>query len=119
MRLLHLVDLPLHQVTSWLRVFGAQTLLHDLLEALEGPAQDEEDVGRVDLDEFLVRVFPSALGRHRRLGALEDLQQGLLDALARDVTRRRGRLGDARGQLVNLVQIGNAALCPFQIAAGG
>ncbi len=37
----------------------------DLLQAVERAAADEQDVGGVDLDEFLVRVLAPALRRHR------------------------------------------------------
>jgi hypothetical protein len=35
--------------------------LDDLVEAHEGPAADEEDVGRVDAQVFLLRVLAAAL----------------------------------------------------------
>ena len=65
----------------------AQRLLADaaldlLVEADERPAADEQDVGRVDLEELLVRVLAAALRRHVRDRAFEDLQQRLLNALA-------------------------------------
>jgi hypothetical protein len=57
-------------------------LLDHLLELSEGAAADEEDVRGVDREELLVGVLAPALGRHRRGGSLEDLQQRLLDPLA-------------------------------------
>src|SRR5574339_368813 len=48
-----------------------------LVEPDERAAADEEDVGRVDLEELLVRVFAPALGRHVGHRALQDLQQRL------------------------------------------
>src|SRR2546428_386579 len=86
----------------------------DLLEADEGAAAEEQDVRGVDLDELLVRVLPPALGRHVGHRALEDLEQGLLDALARDVPCDRGVLGLAR-DLVDLVDIDDAALGPLDV----
>ena len=65
----------------------ADAALDDLLEPGERPTADEQDVRGVDLDELLVRVLAPALRRHRGHGALEDLQQRLLHALA---ARRRG-----------------------------
>src|SRR5262249_23696881 len=56
----------------------ADALLDDLLEPIESAAADEEDVGRVDLNEVLVRMLASALRRDVGNGALEDLQQRLL-----------------------------------------
>src|SRR5690606_25744427 len=87
----------------------AQTLLagarlDDPLQAGEGATDDEEHVARVDLDELLVRVLAAALWRHRRGGALEDLQQRLLDPLPGDVPGDRGVLALA-GDLVDLVDV--------------
>ena len=66
---------------------GPDALLDDVLDAHEGAAADEQDVGGVHLDEFLVGVLAAALGRHVGHGAFDELEQGLLHALA---ARRRG-----------------------------
>src|SRR5690606_42132408 len=47
----------------------------DLLQAGERAAQDEQDVGRVDLDEILVGVFAPSLWGDARDRAFQDLQQ--------------------------------------------
>src|SRR6185295_16880249 len=57
----------------------AGTALDLLLEADERAAADEQDVGGVDLEEFLVRMLAPALRRNVGDRALEDLQQRLLD----------------------------------------
>src|SRR4029450_5422313 len=57
----------------------------DLVEPGERSAADEQDVRRVDREELLVRVLAPALWGHRGDCALEDLEERLLDALARDV----------------------------------
>ena len=41
-----------------------QAVGDDLLEAREGAAADEQDVGRVDLQEFLLRMLAAALRRN-------------------------------------------------------
>src|SRR6476619_7798330 len=74
----------------------------DLLEAGEGAAADEQDVGGVDLQEFLLRMLAAALGRHRGDGSFHDLEQRLLHALARDVADDRWTVGLA-ADLVDLV----------------
>ena len=61
----------------------------DLLEAVERAAADEQDVGRVDLQELLVRMLAAALRRHRGDRAFDQLQQRLLHAFARHVARDR------------------------------
>ena len=65
----------------------AEATLDDLVEADERAAADEQDVGRVDLQEVLLRVLAAALGRHVGDRALDDLEERLLHALRR---RRRG-----------------------------
>ncbi|MCY1220293.1 hypothetical protein D9M72_323030 [compost metagenome] len=61
---------------------AAGTGADDVLEPGEGPRDNEQHIGGVDLDEFLVRVFPAALRGHRGHRAFQDLQEGLLHALA-------------------------------------
>ncbi len=97
---------------------AADAALDDLVEPGEGPAADEQDVGGVDLDELLVGVLAPALGRHRRRGALQDLEQRLLDALARDVPGDRRVLALA-GDLVDLVDVDDPGLGPLHVVVGG
>ncbi len=87
-----------------------------LVEADERAAADEEDVGRVDLEEFLVRVLAPALGRHVGDGALENLEQRLLHAFARDVARDR-RVLVLAADLVDLVDIDDPLLALLDVAA--
>ena len=84
----------------------------------EGAAADEQDVGGVDLQELLLRVLAAALRRHAGDRALDDLEQRLLHALARHVAGDRGVLGLA-ADLVDLVDVDDAALRPLDIVVGG
>src|SRR5262249_22423432 len=98
----------------------AQRLLADaaldlLVEPDEGAAADEEDVAGVDLEEFLMRVLAAALGRHVRDRALENLEQRLLHALARDVARDR-RVLVLAADLVDLVDVDNPLLALLDVA---
>src|SRR5690242_20250621 len=88
-------------------LLGAAT--DDLLQAVEGPSADEEDVRRVHLHEVLVGMLAPALRGHRGNGALDELQQRLLHAFAGNVPRDRGVVGLAR-DLVDLVDVDDAAL---------
>src|SRR5947208_16673174 len=81
----------------------------DLLEAREGTAANEQDIAGVDLQEFLLRVLAAALRRHRGNRALDELQQRLLHALARDVAGDRGIVRFALG-LVDLIDVDDAGL---------
>src|SRR5690606_12964464 len=96
--------------------FGAETdarlvgtVLDDLVEAVEGAAADEEDVGGIDLDEVLVRMLAPALRRHRGYRAFHQLQERLLHAFARHVAGDRGGVALAR-DLVDFVNVDNALL---------
>ena len=57
-------------------------------------------------------------GRHRGDGAFHDLQQRLLHALARHVAGDRGVVGLA-ADLVDLVDVDDAALRPLDVVVGG
>jgi hypothetical protein len=81
----------------------------DLLEAREGTAADEQDVGGVHLQEFLLRMLAAALRGHRGNRALDELQECLLHALARHVARDRGVIRLTR-DLVDLVDVDDAGL---------
>jgi hypothetical protein len=68
-------------------------------------------------EELLVRVLAAALGRHARDGPLEDLQQRLLHALARDVARDR-RVLVLAPDLVDLVDVDDPLLRLLDVAVG-
>src|SRR5262249_24890549 len=89
-----------------------------LLKPVEGATAHEQDVGGVDLQEFLLRVLASALRRYRRHGAFDDLKQRLLHALAGDVAGDRGVVRLA-ADLVDLVDIDDAALRALDVVVGG
>src|SRR5262245_19674272 len=65
----------------------------DLLKARECTTADEEDIGGVDLQEFLLRMLAATLRRHGGNRAFHDLQQRLLHALSRHVAGDRGVVG--------------------------
>ena len=92
--------------------------LDDLLEPVERAAADEQDVLRVDLDVFLLRMLAAALRRHRGDRALEDLEQRLLHAFAADVARDARILRLPR-DLVDLVDVDDAALALGDVEVAG
>ena len=57
----------------------------DLLHPRECACADEQDVLRVQLEVFLLRMLPASLGRDGGDGPLDNLQEGLLNAFAGDV----------------------------------
>ena len=90
----------------------------DVVEADEGAAADEQDVGGVDLDVLLLGVLAAALRRHVADRAFEHLQQGLLHALAGNVAGDADVLAGL-GDLVDLVDVDDAALGRLDVEVGG
>ena len=94
---------------------GVQALCNLTLNAVEGTATDEQDVAGVNSNIFLVGMLATALRRHVDGGALEQLQQALLHALAAYVAGDAGIILLA-GYLVYLVDKHDSALCrPYLI----
>src|SRR5204863_543605 len=96
----------------------ADAPLDRLVEADERAAAYKEDIGRIDLEELLVRVLATALRRHVGNGPFQDLQQRLLDALARDVAGDR-RVLVLAADLVDFVDVDDSLLALFDVATGG
>src|SRR3984957_15714919 len=90
---------------------------NDLLEAGKRAATHEQDIGRVDLQEFLLGMLAAALRGDARNGTLHELEQRLLYALARDVAGDRRVVGFA-GNLVDLVDVDDAALRALDVVVG-
>ena len=80
----------------------------------EGAAADEQDVRRVHLQEFLLRMLAPALRRHGCDRAFHDLQQRLLHALAAHVPCD-ARIIRFAADLIDLIDIDDAALRPLNI----
>src|SRR3546814_9601699 len=66
-----------------------QAVADDLFQAGKGAARDEQYVGRIDLQKFLLGMLAPALRRHARGRAFHQLEQRLLHALARYVAGDR------------------------------
>ena len=94
------------------------TVLDDLLQTREGTTADEQHVRGVDLDELLVGMLTPALWRHARRGALQDLQQRLLNALTGHVPGDRRVLTLTR-DLVDLVDVDDSGLGLLDVIVGG
>ena len=97
---------------------AADALLDHVVEADERPADDEEDVGRIELDVLLLGMLTAPLRRHVAHGAFQNLQERLLHAFAGDIARDAhvvARLGD----LVDFVDVDDAALGRFDVEVGG
>ena len=90
------------------------TLLNDLFEARESAATNEQHVGGVDLNEFLVRMLATTLWRNRSNGSFENLQQCLLNTFARHVTSNAGVFCFTRN-LVDFVDVHDALFCTLHI----
>jgi hypothetical protein len=94
-----------------------QTLADNVLDADKGPAADEQDIAGVDLDVLLFRMLTATLGRDVGNRSLEHLEQGLLDAFARNVPRD-GHIVASFANFVDFVDIQDAPLGGLQIEIG-
>ena len=92
--------------------------LDHLVELGERAAADEQDVRRIDVQKLLMWVLATSLWWHRCGCALEDLEQRLLDPLARDVTGDRWVIRLA-GNLVDLVDVDDPRLGLRDVVVGG
>src|ERR1041385_1694481 len=95
--------------TSKTHHFLTNAFLDDLIEADKSAAANKEDFLRIDLDVFLVRMFPAALGRNIAGAAFEDFEKCLLNAFARDVARDRDVVG-LTPDFVDLVNVNDTDL---------
>ena len=93
----------------------AQPSLDHFFQSDERAAADEKNVGRVDREEFLVRMFASALRRNVGDRAFENLQQRLLHAFTGNVARDR-RVLILAANLVDFVDVDDALLRAFDVA---
>src|ERR1700728_2664049 len=90
---------------------------NDSLEAGKSPTANEQDIGRVNLQKFLLGMLASALRGDTRNRTLHDLEQRLLHALARYIAGDR-RIVRLAADLVDLVDVDDAALRPLDIIVG-
>src|SRR3954447_7465156 len=114
----HLAGFPLVRsgdVSAKAHRLALHAVRDDLLETRKGAAANEQDVRGVDLEEFLLRVFAATLRRNARGSPFHQLQQRLLNALARHVARDR-RIVRLAADLVDLVDVDDPALRLLDIA---
>ena len=86
----------------------------DIFKPYERPSHDEEDVARINLEEFLLRVLTATLWRNARDGSLKHLKESLLHTLTRHITGYGWILSFARN-FIDLVDIHNSALSLLNI----
>ena len=90
------------------------TLTDNFFQACKRAAADKQDVGRIDVDKFLIRMLAAALGRNAGNRTFNQFQQGLLYTFAGYVAGNR-RVVAFTGDFVDFVDIDDAALGFFNI----
>ncbi len=98
--------------------FLAHSAGNDLLQPHERSAADEQNVRRIYRSELLVWTLASSLWRNIRDRTFQNLQERLLDALARNIAGNRGILVLAP-DLVHFVDVDNASLGSADVPIGG
>ena len=89
----------------------------DLVQTRKRTAADEQDVGRVHLQEFLLRMLAPALRRHDATVPSMIFSSACCTP-SPDTSRVIDGLSDLRRDLVDLVDIDDAALRPFDVVFG-
>ena len=95
----------------------AHAIGDDLVQTHKGTTADEQDVGRIDLQQLLLGMLAAAGGRNAGHRALKNLKQRLLNTLARNIASDGEVLGLA-GNLVDLIDIDDAHLRALNVAIG-
>ena len=95
----------------------AQSSFDHFFQTDERATADEKNVGCVDREEFLVRMFATTLRRNVGDRAFEYLQQRLLHAFTGNVASDR-RVLVLAANLVDFVDIDDALLRAFDVAVG-
>ena len=81
----------------------------NFIQTSKGTATDEQDLGGINLQELLLRMFTTTLWRNGGNRTFDQLQQCLLYAFTRYVTSD-GRVVGFTGDLVDLIDVNNPAL---------
>src|SRR5437667_9826642 len=96
---------------------ACNTPAHQLFQSDERAAANEQDVGRIDLKEFLLSLLAAAFWRYARHRSFDNLKQRLLYTLAGNIASDRRIVALAR-DLVDFVDVNDAALTPLDIVIG-
>ena len=83
--------------------------LDDLIEPRKGPPTNEENIGRIYLEELLLGVLSPPLRRHTRRGPLYDLEESLLYTFTTHIPSDRGVV-TLPADLVDFIDIDDAPL---------
>src|SRR5437588_13006163 len=93
----------------------SQAALDNFLQSNKRAATNEENVRRIDGEEFLVRMLAAALRRHVGNRAFQNFQQRLLYSFAGHIAGDR-RVFVLTTNLVDLIDIDNALLGALDVA---
>ncbi len=96
---------------------AAEAAFDDFFQAGEGSADNEENLGGIDLYVLLFWVFTTALRGDVGYGAFQKLQQGLLDTFAGNITGNTNILIGFT-DFIDFIDINNTPLGSFNIKFG-
>src|SRR5438105_13318270 len=97
--------------------FISQPALDNFLQSNKRAATDEENVGRIDREELLMRMLAAALWRNVGNRAFQNFQQRLLHAFTGHVAGDR-RVLVFPADLVDLIDVDDALLRALDVAVG-
>ena len=84
-------------------------LSDDLVQAHEGSAADEQNIRRINFDEFLLGMLTPTLRRHTARRAFDQFQERLLHALTRHIAGD-GRAFGLAADLINFINVNDPRL---------
>src|SRR5690554_1184408 len=82
----------------------ANSILYDFVDAVKGTPTNKENICGINLNEFLVGMLATALGRNAGHSPLKNFEQSLLYAFAGNIPGNGWVLGFT-GNLINLIDI--------------
>ena len=105
---------PAANVGSKSHRLTVQALFDNLFESDECPAADEENIRRIDLNEFLMRVLASSLGGDVGNRSFNELEKRLLHPFTGYITRDRWAIALA-ADFVDFVDVDDPAFGTFDV----
>src|SRR5439155_9593676 len=97
--------------------FLIEALSHNHVQSHKSAAADEQDVAGIHSNKFLMRMFAAPLRWDVRDGALDELQQRLLDTFTGDIAGDRRTVAFA-ADLIDLIDVDDPAFGPLDIVIG-
>mmetsp|Transcript_27210 Transcript_27210/g.75064 ORF Transcript_27210/g.75064 Transcript_27210/m.75064 type:complete len:333 (+) Transcript_27210:352-1350(+) len=95
---------------------GIHASINDPFQARVGSSANKEDIGGVNLQEFVARILATGVLGHINDGSFHNFEQRMLHPFTRNVSRN-GDISSRFSNLVNFVNVDNALLGAFDVVS--